>query len=398
MALTERAIRDTPAGPKTVILWDAQVKGFGVRVTPAGAKSYILNYHLGGRRYRRATLARCSEMSLKAARERAGRELAAIRAGETDPLDRRREAREAPTVADGIERFFGEFLPGRIERGRMAERTAADYRQQCNRYILPAIGKRRVGDVKRHDIECMLKPLKPVQRNRVAALTSRLFNLFESWEWRPQHSNPVRGIERAREQPRDRVLEPSELAALAGALNDSEPSSPAAVAAIRFAAVTGLRIGEVLAIRWEHIAFETGRLTLPETKTGRRVHDLPTPAVETLPALPRINGWCFTTGPDAAVTYKTTRAVFARVAEAAGLSDVRLHDLRRTVMTNAAMAGVGTHVLRDLLGHKTTAMADRYVRAVGNPVRDAREQVGTAMAAMMAGKAGEVVPMERRNE
>ena len=56
------------------------------------------------------------------------------------------------------------------------------------------------------------------------------------------------------------MLEPSELAALAGALNDAEPSSPAAGAAIRFAAVTGLRIGEVLAIRWEHIAFETGRL------------------------------------------------------------------------------------------------------------------------------------------
>ena len=397
MALTERAIRDAQAGPKTVILWDAQVKGFGVRVTPTGAKSFILNYHLGGHRYRRATLARCSEMSLKAARERAGRELAAIRSGEGDPLERRREAREAPIVADGIEQFLGEYVPGRIERGRMAERTATDYRQQCNRYILPAIGKRRVADVKRHDIERMLKPLKPVQRNRVAALTSRLFNLFESWEWRPQHSNPVRGIERAREQPRDRVLEPSELAALAGALNDAESSSPAAVAAIRFAAVTGLRIGEVLAIRWEHIAFETGRLTLPETKTGRRVHDLPTPAVEILAALPRINGWCFTTGPDAAVTYKTTRAIFARVAEAAGLSDVRLHDLRRTVMTNAAMAGVGTHVLRDLLGHKTTAMADRYVRAVGNPVRDAREAVAGQMAAMMQGKGGEVVPMERRN-
>ena len=67
-------------------------------------------------------------------------------------------------------------------------------------------------------------------------------------------------------------------------------------------------------------------------------------------------------------------------------------------MTNAAAAGVGTHVLRDLLGHRSTAMADRYIRAVGNPVRDAREQVGAAMAAMMdGGKAGEVVPMERRN-
>ena len=55
-------------------------------------------------------------------------------------------------------------------------------------------------------------------------------------------------------------------------------------------------------------------------------------------------------------------------------------------MTRAAASGVGTHVLRDLLGHKTTAMADRYIRAVGNPVREAREKVGAEMAAMMGGE------------
>ena len=65
-------------------------------------------------------------------------------------------------------------------------------------------------------------------------------------------------------------------------------------------------------------------------------------------------------------------------------------------MTSAAAAGIGTHVLRDLLGHKTTAMADRYIRHVGNPVREAREQVGAAMASMMRGDTGEVVPMERQ--
>ncbi len=98
------------------------------------------------------------------------------------------------------------------------------------------------------------------------------------------------------------------------------------------------------------------------------------------------------------MTYRTVRKHFAEAAKDAGLEDVRLHDLRRTVMTNAAAAGVGTHVLRDLLGHKTTAMADRYIRAVGNPVRDAREQVGAAMAAMMAGESGEVVALRGRRD
>ena len=141
-------------------------------------------------------------------------------------------------------------------------------------------------------------------------------------------------------------------------------------------------------IRWEHIDFESRRLILPATKTGRRTHDLPAPAISILRALPRINDWPFTTGRPSPVTYRTVRKDFVLVAAAAGLADVRLHDLRRTVMTAAAAAGVGTHVLRDLLGHKTTMMADRYIRSVGNPVREAREQVGAVMADMLAERGG----------
>ena len=63
-----------------------------------------------------------------------------------------------------------------------------------------------------------------------------------------------------------------------------------------------------------------------------------------------------------------------------------MHDLRRTVMTAAAASGVGAHVLRDLLGHKTTAMSDRYFRAVGEPVREARAAVADKIAAMMEGE------------
>ena len=394
--LTECRIRDAKPEPKTRFLWDGQVKNLGVRITPRGAKSYVLFYRIAGRKHL-ATLARCSELSLKIARERAGAELAAIRAGESDLLERQRRAKEAPTVNDGLDRFFKDFVPERIAMGRMKHLTAAKYRNQADNYLRPALGKRRVADVTRHDVESMAKRVahSPTLRNRVLAFASRLFNLFEIWEWRPQHSNPVRGVDRAREEARDRILSPSEIAALAAALAETETANPAAVAAIRFAAVTGLRIGEILAIQWPHVDFETGRLLLPETKTGRRHHDLPSAALAILTQLPHINAWAFTMGRDAPVTYRTVRLHFVSIAAKAGLDDVRLHDLRRTVMTTAAAAGVGTHVLRDLLGHKTTAMADRYIRAVGNPVRDAREQVGAAMAAMMNGESGEVVPLRR---
>ncbi len=194
----------------------------------------------------------------------------------------------------------------------------------------------------------------------------------------------------SREEARDRVLDSGELAALSAALGRLEKRFPASVAAIRVAALTGLRISEVCSIRWEHVDFESGRVTLPQTKTGRRVHHFPDAALDILRAMPRINRGDHVFAVDArgALTYRTVRTHFGAAAKLAGLGDVRLHDLRRTVMTNAAAAGVGVHVLRDLLGHETTAMADRYVRSVGSPVADARRVIGAAMAAAMAGGKG----------
>ena len=383
--LTERRIRDAKAESKTRFLWDGQVKNLGVRITPKGVKSYVVFYRSAGRKHL-ATLARVVELSLREARERAGRQLAAIRAGEAHLLERRRRGREAPTVADGLDRFFDEYVPTRLAIGRMAPRTVQIYRSQATLYIRPALGGRRVADVGRRDVESAVGRLPSATRNRALAFVSRLFSLFETWEWRPQQTNPVRGVERAREEPRDRVLDAAELAVLATALDRLDERFPASVAAIRVAALTGLRISEVLAIRWEHVDFASRRVTLPQTKTGRRSHHFPRAALDILRAVPRLNKGhhVFAVDSRGALTYRTVRHHFGEAVKLAGLSDVRLHDLRRTFMTNAAAAGVGTHVLRDLLGHKSTAMADRYVRSVGSPVADAREAVGSAMAAAMS--------------
>ena len=394
VALTERRIRDLQPGPKPSFLWDKQLPGFGVRCTKSGTKSFVFWFRADNGRKSLATLGRCAEISLKVARERAADELGRIRAGDDDLLTRREARRDAPTVNDGIDRFLDVDCPARIELGRMAPKTRKDYHNQARKYLRPAIGNRKAADVSRHDVERMVKGLPPVMRNRVLALVSRLFNLFETWEWRDQHTNPCRGIERAREHARDRTLSPDEMAALASALKAAESRHPGPVAAIRLAALTGLRISEVLNIRWTDVDFQTGRLTLPETKTGARSHDMPSAALELMQNLSETNDFICTTGRGR-MSYARVRKVFADVAKAAGLNDVRLHDLRRTVMTRAAMAGVGTHVLRDLLGHKTTTMADRYIRQLGTPVRDAREAVGATMAAMMAGDTADVVNIDK---
>ena len=398
MALTEKKIRDLKPGSQTKIEWDGGahgVPGLGVRVTTGGVKAYVPNFRIH-RREKRFTLGRCTAMSLQVARERAGLELAKIRSGEPDPLSRRKEAAAAPTVADLIQQFLEVEAPARIQRGRLKAGTVEVYAYQARRHLLPALGKRRVADVTRGDIERMVARLPGPTHNAVLALVSRLFTLAERWEWRPQHSNPARGVERARVEPRDRVLAPSELAVLARALDEAENHSPpGAVAAVRFASITGLRVGEVLGIKWEHIELESGRLLLPDTKTGRRWHDLPTAAQAILATLPRSCAWTFSTDGKTKPTYKTVRGCFARVAESASLDNVTLHDLRRTVMTMAAAAGVSAHVLRDLLGHRTTVMADRYIRSLDSPLRAARERVADEIAGIMAGGSADVVKLQR---
>ena len=398
--LTERRIRDAKPGPKTAFVWDGAVKGLGVRITSAGAKAYVISYRAGGRK-RLATLARCSEISLRDARERAGREFAAIRDG-GDPLERRREVREAPAVNDGIDRFLGEYARDRLATGRMSPSTARQYRAWADKHLRPGLGRKKLADVTRQDIETVARGLtdRPTLRNRVLGLASVMFNTFEVWELRPQNSNPVRRVDRARLEARDRVLAPSELAALAAALDDRAAGEPFAVAAIRVAALTGLRISECLAMRWEHVSFETGRVVLPETKTGRRTVPLAAPVLALLQVLPRVNGcpFVFAGARNAApVGYRKVRTLFAESAAAAGLADVRLHDLRRSVATNLAAHGMNAFTLRDVLGHKTLAMSNRYVRTASDALAGAMEQAASFAAGAMAGTGGEVVPMGRRH-
>ena len=392
--LTERRIRDAKPGPKPTTIWDSTVKGFGVRVFPSGRKSFVLSYRVNGAK-KLATLARCTEISLRDARERAGRELAAIREGEADPLRRRQEIAEAPTVTDLLDRFFSEYVPRRIADGRMTENTARQYTRQ-RRYVEPGLGTIKVSDVARADVEKAIARHAPVHRNRLAAFLSRVFTLAEHWELRPQHTNPCRGIEKAREEPRDRVLAPSEIEALAAALGSS--TEIFAVAAIRFLMMTGWRSGEALALRWEHVDFETGEALLPSTKAGRQTRPLGAAALEVLTDLPHVNGnpFVFAGVRGVALGYRKLRLIFAEACEAAGLEDVRLHDLRRSVATTAAASGLSVLLLRDLLGHRSTTMANRYARRAGSALQEAVDASAERMAGMMAGKGAEVIDMKRR--
>ena len=377
--LTERTIRGQKPGAKTRILWDTKLKGLGCRITPAGSLAFVLRYKDAKGKQRLATLARVGEAPLKEIRDLAARELMKVRMGEAHLLSRRQKRRDSLTVAQGIDRFFKEFCPNRIQNRRMTPRTVHDYRKQAARYLMPALGRLDIDEVQRSDIENMVNPLRPVLRNRILALSSRIFRYFEDQGLRQQYSNPCRGVERSREEPRDRTLNRMEVSALGRALATAD-INPVKRAAIQIATLTGLRISEVLSLRWEYVDFDTGNVLLPTTKTGRRIHPLSTAALDVLKGLPIVSVYVFCVRPPKPVGYTAVRLAFLKVVKAAGLSDVRLHDLRRTFMTRAAESGISSHTLRDLLGHKTAMMADRYVRRANIPVVNATEQVSGELA------------------
>ena len=257
----------------------------------------------------------------------------------------------------------------------MTEKTVRDYRLQANRYVRPVLGSRTIGDVTRADVERVMRRIgsKPVQRNRVLALLNRLFNVFETWELRPQHSNPCRGVEKAREEARDRVLTDDERRRLAEVLVRAGKRYRGTVGAIRCAFFSGLRIGEILAMRWDDVDMERSVVTLPNTKTGRRQHNMPAVAMEVIRDQPQMNDFVFSNGGKSGIVYRTVRGRFEAICTEAGIEGVRLHDLRRSFMTLAAESGANAYQIRQLLGHRSSQAAERYVRAI--ETRDLGDQV-----------------------
>jgi hypothetical protein len=173
------------------IQYDAEIPGFGVHITSAGAISFVLNYRLQGRE-RRYTIGRHPELTALAARERAiqlrGRIIDGI-----DPLQQRIDAQSEPTMDDLAKDYLERYA-----RPHKRASSLRNDRQMLERIILPKIGSIRVRAISRRDIESVHRGLKatPYRANRVLALLSKMFSLAVEWGWRPD--NAVKGVLSAR--------------------------------------------------------------------------------------------------------------------------------------------------------------------------------------------------------
>ena len=398
--ITKRAVDALAAGRSDVFLWDTEIKGFGLKATPAGNKVYILQYRMGGRGAptKRVTIGRHGTLTPEQARVAAGRMAGAIKGG-ADPAAIRAAEKGAPTVSGLAARFLAEHVATKAK-----PRTAAEYERLIGKIILPALGRRRVRDVTRADVARLHHEYRkaPYEANRVLAVLSKMMNLAEKWGERPDGFNPCRHVEKYRERKRERFLSEAELARLGGVLAAAErdgSEGPYAVAAVRLLALSGARLTEILTLRWEHVDFERACLRLPESKTGAKTIYLSPPALALLSSLPRIEGNPYVipgerTGEHLVNLEKPWRRIRAR----AELADVRLHDLRHSFASFGAGAGLGLPVIGALLGHTQAATTQRYAHLAADPLKRASDLIGGRIAAAMGnGKEApaDVVPLKQ---
>jgi integrase len=396
--ITKRAV--DAAKPRSVdnYLWDKELHGFGLKVTPAGSKVYLVQYQLGGRkgRTRRITIGRHGELTPTAARAEAKRLLGEIAAGR-DPADERDKVKGGKSLAVVLE----QFMAGHV-RPKLKARTATEYQRTARLHILPRLGRRPIGELKRQDIARLHHELadKPYQANRTLALLSKFFGWAEKHGLRSDGSNPCRHVEKYREGRRERFLSQAELSRLGDALREAEQDrtcSPWVIAGIRLLTLTGARRNEILTLQWEHVSEEHGCLMLPDSKTGRKAVHLNPPARDVLHATPRLDGNPYVIcGKKPGQHLVNIETPWRRIRNAAKLDDVRLHDLRHSFASIAASGGQSLIIIGKMLGHSHPATTARYAHLADDPVKAASDAVGRHIAAAMdGGKSGEILDLTK---
>lgn len=379
--ITKRMVDGLEPNERPYVVWDSELPGFGLKVSPAGRKSYLFRYRFGGGRggtSREPVIGTHGQLTPDEARRVAKAWSAEVASGR-DPAVKRRTDRDAPRV----EQLFERYLQEHACRHKKPSSVAND-RRMIELHLKPLLGKKKVADVHRQDVVQLKNGLAstPYEANRAMALLSKMMNLAEAWEWRPQGTNPCQHVAKFKEEKRERFLSDDEFSRLSLALDAAEdsallsprgtPISPYAIAAIRLLILTGARRGEVLGLQWDWIDRDAGRAMLPDSKTGRKPIYLSAKVFEVLDKVSRQKDNPYViVGGKPGTHLVNLKDPWSVIRQAANLNDVRLHDLRHAFASVAVGAGMSLPLLGALLGHRNPSTTARYAHLADDPQRQA---------------------------
>jgi len=368
--------------------YDTQTPGLCVCVTENGTKTFYLYRWLAEqKRPIRYRIGAFPGVTVEQARRKAAELNGAIATGD-DPQGKRRAARDVPT--------FGDLWEHWLETHAKLHKKTWQEDVRIYDYYFASWKGRKLSNIRRVDVQRLHARVGRengiYQANRVLELLRAMFNKADDIGFRGE--NPGVGVKPFREQSRDRFLLPSEMPAFFKALAEEE--SEAVRDAVYLLLFTGARLGNVLAMRWADLDMGRGVWRIPETKGGFPVVvPLTPPALDVLVRRhQQCNGspWVL---PGRGGHLTTLRHAWGRILQRAGIDDLRIHDLRRTLGSWQAIQGASLLTIGKSLGHTDPKATAVYARLLLDPVR---ESTTRATAAMLAAGGMLEAPKEEQDD
>jgi integrase len=385
--ITQRSVEAAePPASGYVILFDDKLDGFGLRVTAAGTKSFVLNYRVANGDKRRCTIGKWPKWTADAARDEAANVLLpAINKKGADPVRDKKALREEPTLADLAKEYMEEHA-----EVKKRDKSIYEDNRMLDNIILPRMRTLRVSAVTRRNVEKLHNSLRktPYQANRVLALLSKIFTFAMDGEMRKD--NPAKGIERFREDRRETWFSREQLQALALALENYAEQD--AADALRLLIVTGARPGEVIGAEWPMFDLDRAIWNKPSHHVKeKKIEHVPlTPAA--LGILRRMaehkTGFHLFPGREPNTARTTLRNAWKQICKAAGLAteysvmgrrkkplrrwkpNVRVYDLRHTFASHLISRNWSLQLVGQLLGHTQAVTTERYAHVADTALRN----------------------------
>jgi len=354
--------------------YDLKVQGLGIGIGNTGKKSFILYRKINGIP-ERITLGRYPDLTIEQARGKAAEINSAIAKGTNPALVIRGEKAEL-TFND----LFSEYLE---RHSKPNKKTWMDDESQFNNYLAKPLGRKKLSTINRARIAAIHSDITKqgyaTTANRVKALISSIFGWAISAGL--CQTNPALGIRLNREYSRDRFIQGDELPKFFQALADEKNITIRDY--IFTSLLTGARRSNVQAMQWSDINFDRDEWHIKETKNGVPQTVTLTPEVMTIlrnrkPTEPTT--FVFP-GDGRSGHLIEPKKGWKRILERAGINDLRIHDLRRTLGSWQAKTGASLAIIGKSLNHKNQNTTAIYARLDLDPVR---ESVNTATSAMMA--------------
>jgi len=415
--ITKKAVDAAHPTEKETLLWDDEIRGFGLRVKPNGTKSFLIQYRNKNGRSRRLTIGRYGVITPEEARNQARIKLAEVSKG-FDPAEIRANDRNALTVKDLCREYLAEIEQGNVltRRNRPKKVSTIDTdRGRINRHIIPLLGHRIVEDITSADIERFRRDIKMGKTatdvktklrgraivtggagtaTRTLGLLGGIFAYAVRMHYRT--GNPVHGVRRDADGKRSVVLTPEQYRTLGQSIEKSEECWQAKMA-IRLIALTGCRRSEITKLTWSEVDFESGCLSLTDGKTGQSIRPLGKSALDLLREVSKYSSseYVFPGIKNTNGHYGGLPNSWRKIVTDSGLNGLTLHGLRHAFSSLADQMGFTLPTIAALLGHEGSSLAELkgvvisrvtldYIHKSNPDLFIAANQISNKIYAMMA--------------